>query len=52
MRPAAETDTFVVEPLGRFSEQDDVGMAAVYLCSPAAKLVTGVDRPGKWRMQN
>jgi NAD(P)-dependent dehydrogenase (short-subunit alcohol dehydrogenase family) len=32
-------------PLGRFGEPDDVGTAAVYLCSPAAKFVTGVVLP-------
>ena len=32
-------------PLGRFGEPNDVGMAAVYLCSPAAKFVTGVVLP-------
>jgi NAD(P)-dependent dehydrogenase (short-subunit alcohol dehydrogenase family) len=28
-------------PLGRIGEPDDIGYAAVYLCSPAAKFVTG-----------
>jgi gluconate 5-dehydrogenase len=28
-------------PLGRLGEPDDVGWAVVYLCSPAAKFVTG-----------
>jgi NAD(P)-dependent dehydrogenase (short-subunit alcohol dehydrogenase family) len=32
-------------PLGRFGEPKDVGMAAVYLCSPAAKFITGVVLP-------
>jgi gluconate 5-dehydrogenase len=32
-------------PLGRFGDPEDVGMAAVYLCSPAAKFVTGVVLP-------
>jgi NAD(P)-dependent dehydrogenase (short-subunit alcohol dehydrogenase family) len=32
-------------PIGRFGEPDDVGMAAVYLCSPAAKFITGVVLP-------
>jgi NAD(P)-dependent dehydrogenase (short-subunit alcohol dehydrogenase family) len=32
-------------PLGRFGESDDVGAAAVYLCSPAAKFVTGIVLP-------
>jgi gluconate 5-dehydrogenase len=32
-------------PLGRFGAPDDVGAAAVYLCSPAAKFVTGAVLP-------
>lgn len=32
-------------PMGCFGEADDVGNAAVYLCSPAAKFVTGVVLP-------
>lgn len=32
-------------PMGRFGEPDDIGMAAVYLCSPAAKFVSGVVLP-------
>lgn len=32
-------------PLGRFGEPDDVGWAAVYLCSPAARFVTGTVLP-------
>jgi NAD(P)-dependent dehydrogenase (short-subunit alcohol dehydrogenase family) len=32
-------------PLNRFGEPDDIGWAAVYLCSPAAKFVTGVVLP-------
>ena len=32
-------------PMGRFGEADDIGWAAVYLCSPAAKFVTGVVLP-------
>jgi gluconate 5-dehydrogenase len=32
-------------PLGRFGEPDDIGAAAVYLCSPAAKFVTGAVLP-------
>lgn len=32
-------------PLGRFGEPDDIGWAAVYLASPAAKFVTGVVLP-------
>ena len=32
-------------PLGRVGEPLDVGYAAAYLCSPAAKFVTGVVLP-------
>ncbi len=32
-------------PMGRLGDPDDVGMAAVYLCSPAARFVTGVVLP-------
>jgi gluconate 5-dehydrogenase len=32
-------------PMGRFGEADDIGWAAVYLSSPAAKFVTGVVLP-------
>lgn len=32
-------------PLSRFGEPEDIGWAAVYLCSPAAKFVTGVVLP-------
>lgn len=32
-------------PLGRFGEPDDVGWAAVYLCSPAARFINGVVLP-------
>ena len=32
-------------PMARFGEPDDVGLAAVYLCSPAAKFITGVVLP-------
>ena len=32
-------------PMNKFGEPDDVGWAAVYLCSPAAKFVTGVVLP-------
>ena len=32
-------------PMGRFGDADDIGWAAVYLCSPAAKFVTGVVLP-------
>jgi gluconate 5-dehydrogenase len=32
-------------PMGRFGEPDDIGWAAVYLCSPAARFVTGTLLP-------
>lgn len=32
-------------PMGCFGEGDDIGWAAVYLCSPAAKFVTGTVLP-------
>jgi gluconate 5-dehydrogenase len=32
-------------PMGRFGQAEDIGWAAVYLCSPAAKFVTGVVLP-------
>jgi NAD(P)-dependent dehydrogenase (short-subunit alcohol dehydrogenase family) len=32
-------------PMNRFGEPDDIGWAAVYLCSPAARFVTGVVLP-------
>jgi gluconate 5-dehydrogenase len=32
-------------PMGRMGEPHDIGWAAVYLCSPAAKFVTGVVLP-------
>jgi gluconate 5-dehydrogenase len=31
--------------MGRFGRPEDVGYAAVYLCSPAAQFVTGVLLP-------
>jgi len=32
-------------PMARFGDPEDIGWAAVYLCSPAAKFVTGVVLP-------
>jgi gluconate 5-dehydrogenase len=32
-------------PLRRFGTPDDIGWAAVYLCSPAAKFITGAVLP-------
>jgi NAD(P)-dependent dehydrogenase (short-subunit alcohol dehydrogenase family) len=43
--PARKRRIVARTPLGRFGEPGDVGAAAVYLCSPAAKFVTGVVLP-------
>jgi gluconate 5-dehydrogenase len=43
--PARKRRILARTPLGRFGEPDDVGAAAVYLCSPAAKFVTGAVLP-------
>ena len=32
-------------PMNKFGEPDDIGWASVYLCSPAAKFITGVVLP-------
>jgi gluconate 5-dehydrogenase len=32
-------------PMKKFGDVEDIGWAAVYLCSPAAKFVTGVVLP-------
>jgi gluconate 5-dehydrogenase len=32
-------------PIGRFGEPEDIGWAAVYLCSPASQFVTGTVLP-------
>ena len=43
--PARKAKVLGRTPLGCFGEPDDIGWAAVYLCSPAAKFVTGVVLP-------
>lgn len=43
--PAREQRILSRTPLGKFGDADDIGWAAVYLCSPAAKFVTGVVLP-------
>lgn len=43
--PARSEKVLSRTPMGRFGEADDVGWAATYLCSPAAKFVTGVVLP-------
>lgn len=43
--PARKQKILGRTPMGRFGEPDDVGMAAVYLSSPAAKFITGVVLP-------
>ena len=43
--PARKAKVLGRTPLGCFGEPDDIGWAAVYLSSPAAKFVTGVVLP-------
>jgi NAD(P)-dependent dehydrogenase (short-subunit alcohol dehydrogenase family) len=43
--PARKAKVLGRTPLGCFGEPDDIGWAAVYLCSPAAKFITGVVLP-------
>lgn len=43
--PAREQRILTRTPMGKLGEADDIGHAAVYLCSPAAKFVTGVVLP-------
>jgi gluconate 5-dehydrogenase len=51
LRKALEGDTVRTNkilgrtPMGRFGDPSDIGHAAVYLCSPAAKFVTGIVLP-------
>ncbi|MGH7992298.1 MAG: SDR family NAD(P)-dependent oxidoreductase [Limisphaerales bacterium] len=43
--PARKTKIFGRIPMNKFGGPDDIGWAAVYLCSPAAKYVNGVVLP-------
>jgi gluconate 5-dehydrogenase len=43
--PARSNRILQRTPMGRFGEPEDIGHAAVYLCSPAARFVTGVLLP-------
>lgn len=43
--PARTNKILSRTPMGRFGEADDIGNAAVFLCSPAAKFITGVVLP-------
>lgn len=43
--PARKQKVLDRTPLGRFGLPEDIGWAAVYLCSPAARFVNGVVLP-------
>ena len=43
--PARRRRILARTPLGRFGKPEDIGAAAVYLCSPAGKFVTGIVLP-------
>lgn len=43
--PARKSKILGRTPMNKFGEPGDIGWAAVYLCSPAAKFVTGVVLP-------
>ena len=43
--PARSAKILGRTPMGRFGEPDDIGNAAVFLCSPAAQFITGVVLP-------
>lgn len=43
--PSRKRKILARTPLGRFGQPEDIGQAAVYLCSPAARFVTGAVLP-------
>ena len=43
--PARKAKILSRTPMNKFGDPDDIGWAAVYLCSPAAKFVTGTVLP-------
>jgi NAD(P)-dependent dehydrogenase (short-subunit alcohol dehydrogenase family) len=43
--PARAAKVLSRTPMNRFGEPDDIGWAATYLCSPAAKFITGIVLP-------
>ena len=43
--PTRATKVLGRTPMNRFGDPEDIGWAATYLCSPAAKFVTGVVLP-------
>jgi gluconate 5-dehydrogenase len=43
--PARKEKIIARTPMGAFGQPEDIGWAAVYLCSPAARFVTGITLP-------
>jgi gluconate 5-dehydrogenase len=43
--PARATKVLGRTPMNRFGTPEDIGWAATYLCSPAAKFLTGIVLP-------
>lgn len=43
--PEREAKILGRTPMGHFGEAEDIGWAAVYLCSPAARFITGIVLP-------
>jgi NAD(P)-dependent dehydrogenase (short-subunit alcohol dehydrogenase family) len=43
--PARRDRILARTPMGRFGDAEDIGWAAVYLCSPAARFITGIVLP-------